>query len=220
MARIITLVGGESTGKSTLSCQLVEHLSKHHGLRCALVDEYLRAWCQRMGRSPLPDEQATLARQQAERIAEAADRQSTDLVVADTTALVVASYSQLYFSDSSLLPQALEWQRGYDLTLLMGLDLPWVADGLFRESPRVRAATDQLLRQALQSARLPFQTVYGTGPQRLQQALRSTGHLLRLPLAEPLPQCSAGQMVWTCERCSDPACERRLFSRLLMSPQM
>ena len=106
-------------------------------------------------------------------------------------------------------------QRGYDLTLLMGLDLPWVADGLFRDGPAVRDATDAVLRRELQIAGVRYQTIYGKGPQRLQQALRAIGkHLGRQLLADD-PALRLGRGRWVCDSCSDPDCEHRLFSQLL-----
>lgn len=212
---VVALIGGESTGKTTLSNALAERLRTRHGLRCRRVGEHLRHWCQAADRAPLAHEQAALAARQAELIAEAASAPDVDLVIADTSALVVAAYSELYFDDRSLWPEALAWQRGYGLSLLMGLDVPWVPDGLFRDSPGVRARTDHLLRQALQSAGLPFQTVYGQGEDRLQQALRPIGRLLGRPLADEPPAWGLGRAQWRCERCSDPACEHALFRGLL-----
>lgn len=214
-APVVTLVGGESTGKTTLSRKLAEHLSTRHGLRCRLVGEHLRHWCEQAGRAPLAHEQVALAARQAELIAEAAATSGTDLVIADTSALVIAAYSELYFDDRSLWADALDWQRDYDLTLLMGLDLPWVPDGLFRDSPAIRARTDQLLRQAMQSAGLPFLTIYGQSQDRLQQALRPIGRLLERPVADDLPEWGLGRARWRCENCSDPDCEHQLFRRLV-----
>lgn len=215
MARVITLIGGESTGKSTLSRELQRHLSLRHGLRCQRVDEYLRDWCHKAGRAPWAHEQAGIARAQAGRIAQAAAAPQTDIVIADTTALVVAAYSDLYFNDASLWHDALGWQRSYDLTLLMGLDLPWVPDDLFRDSPQVRADTDRIIRRALMAANVPFHTIYGSGPERLEQGLRPVSRLLGMALTEPLPEWGLGQATWQCDRCSVPSCEHRLFSRLL-----
>lgn len=212
---VVTLIGGESTGKSTLTRTLAGHLSARHGLRCRQVDEHLRQWCQQAGRAPLAHEQAALATRQAELIAEAAAADDADIVIADTSAMVVAAYSALYFDDDALWADALAWQRGYDLTLLMGLDVPWVPDGLFRDSPEIRQRTDALLRQALQTAGLPFLTIYGQGQDRLQQALRPLGRLLGRPLADDPPAWGLGRASWHCERCSDPGCEHQLFTRLL-----
>ena len=101
------------------------------------------------------------------------------------------------------------------LILLMGLDLPWVADGLFRESPQVRDTTDAIVRRELQSAGLPFQTLYGHGTARLRHALAAIGLLLGVPLVETDPNLTQGRVPWQCDTCSDPACEHRLFTALL-----
>jgi HTH-type transcriptional regulator, transcriptional repressor of NAD biosynthesis genes len=210
----VTLLGGESTGKSSLAQALHQHLTQA-GLRCVVVPEHLRDWCTRQGRAPLPSEQAAIAAEQSRLIDNAAAQPGVDIVVADTSALVVAAYSTHYFQDEALFPAALAQQRRYRLSLLMGLDLPWQSDGLFRESPAVRDAIDALLRQHLQAAGQPFQTVYGQGPERLQAALRAIGRALGRPLAPDDPDWDQGRRPWNCEKCSNPDCEHRLFTGLL-----
>ena len=179
-----------------------------------LVQEHLRAWCVREGRAPLAHEQAAIANEQ-NRWIEAAAHSGAQVVVADTTGLVVAAYSVSVFNDRSLLPASLEAQQQFHLTLLTGLDIPWQADGLFRDGPGMRADIDAVLRRELQSAGIPFQTVYGSAEARLQHALRAVGALLGRQLVAHDPLLEAGTGQWTCENCSDPDCERRLFSGLV-----
>ncbi len=97
----------------------------------------------------------------------------------------------------------------------MGLDLPWVSDGFFRDSPVVREATDAVLRRELQGEGIGFQTVYGQGTQRLRAALRAVGAALGRELLPDDPLLREGSGRWQCEACSDPDCEHRLFSALL-----
>lgn len=217
MAQVVTLLGGESTGKTSLALALTEALAAR-GVGVAHVPEHLRSWCEQAGRAPRADEQAALAREQARRIDLATGTRGTQLVIADTSPLVVAVYSELYFNDSSLVPEAIAWQRGSDLTLMMGLDLPWVPDGLFRDGPAIRDATDARLRQHLQTAALPFQTVHGLGPARSRQALRAIGRLIGQDLADTDPSWMQGRRAWRCDTCSDPDCEHRLFSSLVHRP--
>jgi HTH-type transcriptional regulator, transcriptional repressor of NAD biosynthesis genes len=214
MALTVTLLGGESTGKSSLA-QALQQALETRGLATRLVPEHLRQWCEAQGRAPRAEEQAALAAEQARLIEQASRAPEVAVVIADTAPLVIAAYSELYFNDTSLFPAALELQRFVDLTLLMGLDLPWVADGLFRDSPAIRDATDAILRRELQAAGLPFQTIHGRGDARLQQALRAVGSALGRPLADAQPEWGAGRVAWSCDRCSDSACEHLLFSRLL-----
>jgi len=212
---VVCLIGGESTGKSTLAQALQHRLKRAHGLRVQLVPEYLRSWCEEKGRAPRVDEQAAVAVEQSRRICEAAQQPGIDLVIADTSALMVAVYSELYFADASLIPHASAEQSRYALNLLMGLDLPWTPDGLFRDSPAVRDATDTLLRRALDAAHLPYQTIYGRQDARLQQALRAIGRWLGRDLLPADQALTEGRTPWRCDNCSDPDCERRLFTGLV-----
>ncbi len=206
----VALLGGESSGKSTLAQQLHSGLSTQ-GIDVHTVPEHLREWCERAGRAPHAHEQAAIATEQT-RLIEAA---RAEVVIADTTALVVAAYSELYFKDRSLWPAAIAAQRSMGLTLLMGLDLPWRSDGFFRDSPAVREATDALLRRELQAAGIGFQTIYGQGAQRLHAALGAIGNALGRDLLPDDPTLREGNGRWQCESCSDPDCEHRLFRALL-----
>jgi nicotinamide riboside kinase len=204
-AFVVALLGAESTGKTTLARDLAAALAAP-GTRTAWVGETLREWCDRAGRTPQQHEQRAIAEEQARRIDTAAA--SHDLVVADTTALMIAVYSEQVFGDPSLLAEAAARQRGYGLTLLMGLDLPWVADGLQRDGPQVRAPVDASLRRALLQAGTGFSVVSGSGPARLQCALAAVAAARR-------PPADAGATRWRhlCARCGDPECERHPLPR-------
>lgn len=206
----VALLGGESSGKTTLAHQLQQALGAQ-GLNAQRVNEHLRTWCETAGRAPLAHEQAAIAAEQTRQI----DAAQAEVVIADTSAMVVAAYSELCFQDRSLWPEAIAAQRRLDLTLLMGLDLPWQADGLLRESPVVREAIDALLRRELQAAGLAFQTIYGRGSQRLSAALGAMAPALGRPLLPDDPVLREGTGRWQCEACSDPDCEHRLFRGLL-----
>jgi len=145
------------------------------------------------------------ARRRVDAAAEAGRR----VVIADTTAVMVAVYSAMLFADGSLLQFALQRQRSYHATLVTGLDLPWVADGLQRDGPHVREPVDALVREALGKAGVPYRVVYGSGPERVRNALAAID---ALPAPPGLPQRS---WKWTCEKCSDPDCEHRLFTGLV-----
>lgn len=204
----IALLGAESTGKTTLSLALADHL-RERGHRAETVGEVLREWCVREGRTPRPEEQLPIAQEQESRVDAAAAR--ADIVIADTTALMVAIYSAMLFDDGTLYRFALERQRGYDLTLLTGLDIPWVADGLQRDGPHVREPVDALVRQALAKAGVPYRVVYGSGEDRVRNALAPV--LERLG-ERPAAVDDEARWKWVCDKCSDPECEHRLFTGL------
>ena len=141
-------------------------------------------------------------------------------VVADTTPLMTAVYSHMLFDDDSLYPMALAHQALYDTTLITGLDLAWVADGLQRDGPHVRGPVDTLVRQALDRAGIAYRVVYGQGHQRLNNALLALGlsgedESARVTRENAQFAINDGRTVWQCNECSDPECEHKLFTGLL-----
>ena len=206
----IALLGAESTGKTTLSHGLAQRLAER-GHSVETVGEVLREWCVREGRTPRPHEQLPIAQEQERRVDAAAQR--ARIVIADTTALMVAIYSAMLFDDGTLYRFALERQRGYDLTLVTGLDIPWVADGLQRDGPHVREPVDALVREALSKAGVPYRVVYGSGEDRVRNALAPI-----LELLGERPPAAGARWQWTCDKCSDPDCEHRLFTGLARKP--
>ena len=165
---VIALLGAESTGKTTLAIDLGRVLAAR-GRQVVVVGEALREFCDREARTPRRDEQAAIAAEQMRRIAAAAA--SAEIVVADTTALMIAVYSDLVFGDTSLYAAAEAEQRRYDLTLLTALDLPWQADGLQRDGPHVREPVDRQIRAALARAGVAYEPISGNGGSRLEAAL-------------------------------------------------
>ena len=210
---VIAVLGAESTGKTALARALANRL-RQRGIAATLVPEYLREWCEREGRTPRPDEQVGIAAGQGRRIAQAARH---GVAVADTTALMTAVYSDLLFDDASLYADALAAQSGYALTLLTALDLSWVADGLQRDGPHVREPVDALVRGALRRGGISYAVVHGRGDERLANAWRALNlaAMAEAPASlQPADDAKDGWR-WSCEKCSDSACEHRLFSDLL-----
>lgn len=205
-AFVIGLLGAESTGKTTLAAELGAALAAP-GRRVAVVPEYLREFCHRAGRTPRQDEQAGIAAQQSQRIAEAA--KTHDIVVADTTALMIAVYSEQVFGDTGLYDSALAEHAHTSLTLLTALDLPWQADGLQRDGPHVRKPVDALVRAALARAAIDCAVVFGQGPQRLANALAAVDRARHPPAVD-----GARRWQWVCERCGDANCERHWLASL------
>lgn len=219
----IALVGAESTGKTALALALATHWQTM-GVSVAVIPEVLREWCAQAGRTPQPHEQLPIAQEQARRTLTAA----ADVVIADTTPLMTAIYSHMLFRDESIYGFALAHHRIYQHTLLTGLDLPWVADGIQRDSPAVQAPVDALVRHALSSVGIGYHVIYGKKETRQQNALRamkvqsssktiaisaqlvSTEGINRSEKTE-----NALPWVWHCDKCSDPVCEHRLFTGLL-----
>ena len=98
------------------------------------------------------------------------------------------------------------------LALLLGLSL---------SSAKADVALDRELRQQLHTRGLPYRVIYGTDPAtRLANALHALG---RPPSDSPSVKTrvqaqfdlNRGRTPWSCEKCSDPDCEHRLFTGLL-----
>ena len=238
---MIALLGAESTGKTALSLSLAQHL-RTAGRTVIVVPEVLREWCDQSGRTPFLHEQRAIAEEQARRTQAAADSIGVEVVIVDTTPLMTSIYSELLFQDNSLCGFALAHQQIYHHTLVMGLDLPWVPDGLQRDSPAVQAPVDALIRRTLTSAHMTFHVIYGADSERLHHALCAMGlgttgagrrsQAIASPIAtnsvahygvstvkdaeNPLNNArQPARWVWRCDKCSDPDCEHRLFTQLL-----
>ena len=175
LAICIAIVGAESTGKSTLARELGAALAGE-GRRVALVPEALREWCDGAGRTPQAHEQSRILELQHERIDAAAAMH--EIVVCDTTALMTAVYSRLVFADHTLEQRAAALHRGVSTTLLMALDLPWMADGLQRDGEPMREPVDAALRELLARHGFGYSIVIGQGPMRLAQARAALRTLL------------------------------------------
>ncbi len=182
-APLISVVGGESTGKSTLARALGRRLG------AAVVAEELRLWVQQFGRVPDADEQWTVMRAQADAEAQAlrsagwgsdsgsppqGDRCDVRCrwVISDSGPLMTAVYSQLYYDDDSLLPVALEHIRGTALVVVCGDEIAWVPDEGQRDGERMRRAGQELIVDAVHRFELPHEHVYGPVDQRVQQVCR------------------------------------------------
>ena len=205
---VIALLGAHSTGKTELANALAARLLRR-GIVATLVADVSHEWRVRERRSPDAVELAAIAREQTRLIASAAEQ---GVVVADTTALATAVHSDILFNDGALYANALTAHRGYAITLLMALDLP----STMEEEHRDRV--DASLRAAFTRSGTPYSVIHGRGPERLASAWNAIN-----ASAEAAGNASGRGRIggeqrpwfWPCDKCSDPACEHRLFSDLV-----
>ena len=94
-----------------------------------------------------------------------------------------------------------------DVTLLAGLDWP-LPPACTPQEAAAREAQDHVLRSALAQDGVPFRVVYGRGAQRVANAVAAVD-------AASAPPVPGNDRAWSCDKCSDPDCEHRLFTRLL-----
>lgn len=164
-AGLISVVGGESTGKSTLAAALGERLP---GI---VVSEALRAWVdEHGGRVPLPSEQTVVMRAHHESEVAAlhqADRIGSPWVISDGGPLMTAVYSLQYYNDPSLLPLALEWTARSHAVLWCQDDFPWQPDSQ-RDGAQARTASQQILSAIFRDHQaLPVRFVHGSLDERI-----------------------------------------------------
>jgi len=160
----IAILGAESTGKSTLA----PALAARYGT--LWVPEYLREFVETRKRVPLETEQPDIARtQRAREELRAASPEARRFLFCDTTPLVTAVYSRIYWGRVPPDLLAMEAAHDYALTLVTGLDLPWVPDGLQRESEEVRRRVHACLLAVLRERAVPFTLLEGDLAQRMRQ---------------------------------------------------
>ncbi len=173
------MVGGESTGKSSLAVAL--------GLRlpAVVVSEFLRTWVdENGGRVPLPTEQADVmdAHRRSELSALAiAHRTGQSWVVSDSGPLMTAVYSIQYYDDASLLPRAVEWTAQSTAVVWCQDDFPWQPDPQ-RDGSHARATSQQILAGIFADhPELPVLAAHGPLDERVESVLRACEDRTSLP---------------------------------------
>lgn len=160
----IVILGAESSGKS----QLAEALAKHY--QTVWVPEYLREFVELKQRVPLEEEQLQIAMTQLEREHDLSSN-AKKWLFCDTSPMMTALYSRYYFKRLPAPLETLDLQHDYDFTIVTAPDIPWVADGLQRESPAVRQQIHAQLVETLDERDIPFLLVEGTLDERLKQVI-------------------------------------------------
>ena len=171
-AGLISVLGGECTGKSTLAAALGLRL------RAIVVSECLRDWVEHRGRVPMPTEQAAVmaAHRESEIFALLqADQTGQPWVVSDSGPLMTAVYSIQYYNDASLLPQALAWTARSTAVVWCQDDLPWQPDPQ-RDGLQARATSQQILAEIFaEHPGLPMLAVGGSFQARVAAVLGELG---------------------------------------------
>ncbi len=151
--RRVCLLGGESTGKTTLAEALARELGT------LTVPEYGReVWTEKAGRLDFGDMER-IGRVQVEREEEAAGRASRFLFC-DTSPLTTLFFSRLLFGRAAPGLERLA-ERRYDLTVLCAPDFAFVQDGIRHGGSFRHEQHDWYLRE-LEARGIPFLLV--TGP--------------------------------------------------------
>ncbi|ULE35497.1 AAA family ATPase [Mycobacterium sp. IDR2000157661] len=179
----VSVVGAESTGKTTLADDLACRLGT------VAVPEFGRHFTEAM---PEPQRYRWSTRdfelitEVQERIEDDAARWSGPVLVCDTNPLVTAVFHEVYLgtTDSRLFERAL--RRTYHLYILCGVDTPFVQDstGLRHDGEQRRAMHDRY-RQLLAAVTVPWIEVSGDRNLRVRQAIAAIEPLLRAGGLDP-----------------------------------
>ncbi|NVD72716.1 ATP-binding protein [Duganella sp. BJB1802] len=163
----VAILGAASSGKSTLAAALAERY------QTLWVPEYLREFVDTEARIPVAADQFHIAETQRDREDAAAPRANRYLFC-DTAPLMTVVYGRHYFGgiDDPLAALAASHQRDYAITLVTALDIPWIADGLQRESEEVSVIVNRLLLDELAARGIPYLLVSGDPGERLSQVER------------------------------------------------
>jgi NadR type nicotinamide-nucleotide adenylyltransferase len=161
-ARRLALLGGESSGKTTLAQALA------WALGTSWVPEYGRQRWEELRVTLDADELLRVARHQVELEDEAAAG-ATGWVVCDTSPLTTLQYC---LHDHGLAPPELVALslRPYDLTVVCEPDFGFVQDGCRRDD-RFRAEQHAWTLARLHERSVPYFSVRGSVPERVQQVL-------------------------------------------------
>lgn len=162
----VVLLGGESSGKSTLAAEL----ARRHGT--VSVAEYGRElWERREGRLAFEDLLA-IGEVQIRREEEAAGR-ARRFLFCDTSPLTTLFYSREMFGRAEPRLEALA-ERRYDRVVLCAPDFPFVQDGTRRE-PGFRERQHRWYERELAARGIPWLPARGTLEDRIRSVSASIG---------------------------------------------
>jgi nicotinamide riboside kinase len=170
-SRRIGLLGGESSGKTTLAMGLAD------ALPAFVAEEYLRDFVRDFGRLPaLADQEGIFLTQQmtVSTVARAAEYAETPWVIADPLPLMTAVYSIVYFDDDTLLDAGIEDASTYDTILWCAPDFAWVDDEGVRDGAEHRDRADRVIAELI-APLLPLARISGTPLERVTRSLEVAG---------------------------------------------
>ena len=164
----IIITGPESSGKTTLAQQLAAHY------QTVWVPEYARDYIDQLDRQYEEHDLLEIAKGQMAREDEIAVKYKPDLLICDTSLLVIKVWSNVKYHRCH--PWIIEQlgQRKVDLYLLTSPDIPWEADPQ-REHPHQREILFEIYKKELQNK--PHLIVNGSREERLKMAIRAIDRL-------------------------------------------
>ncbi len=184
----VVLTGSESTGKTTLARSLSEVLG------APWVPEFAREYLGQKGAPLTSEDVEPIARGQI--AAEDAARPSRDLLILDTDLVSTAVYARYYYGSCPPWIDRAARERRAHLYLLLGPDVPWVADGAQRDRPEAREELHALFRAKLEAIEARFFEVRGSWERRALTARAAIQALLETSVTSADKVASTQTISW------------------------
>lgn len=185
----VVVTGPESTGKTTLARRLAERYATRW------VPEFARGYLDEVNAKRgaaavcLEEDIEPIARGQLAS-EDARALKAERVLVCDTDLGVTKIYAEHYFGRCPAWIASAARERRYDLHLLLGVDVPWVADPQ-RDLSHLRREMWERFRAELVAQGRRFIEGSGSWDERFATACRAVDEVLREPLP-PLPADSGG----------------------------
>ncbi|MDF2770918.1 MAG: hypothetical protein K0S86_411 [Geminicoccaceae bacterium] len=170
---VVVVTGSESTGKTTLACDLARHYDT------TWAPEFARAYgdqAQAAGRELGASDVELIARGHIAQ-ADNAIARARGLVILDQDLVSTVVYARHYYGSCPAWIEQAALERLGDLYLLCDIDVPWVADP-HRDRPHMREQIHQLFETTLQALGARYVTIRGTGDERRTVAISAIASLI------------------------------------------
>lgn len=160
----IVIIGGESTGKSTLSKALAEHY------KTQWVPEFAREYLEKLNRTYNQNDLTIIAKGQLKLEDEKA-KHANQFLFCDTDLNVIKVWSEFKYNSCENKILNFIATRKYDAYILTSPDFPWQDDPL-REHPNEKDRKNLFIqyKEILISLNLPFCIVKGNELERFKNA--------------------------------------------------
>ena len=161
----IVIIGGESTGKSTMCKLLADYYNTQW------VPEYAREFIENLKREYNQGDLFKIAKGQIE-LENKLSNQSNSFLFCDTNLYVIKVWSEHKYNACDIQILNLITKQSYDAYLLLSPDIPWSDDPL-REHPdeKDRNYFFNIYKEIVESSKLPFVIIKGNENERLKAAI-------------------------------------------------
>lgn len=177
--KLITIMGPESTGKTSLTKQLTTHFNGD------LIEEYGREYTdENPAKAMTSDDFLVIAYKHDEKIMNALHTGTRPLIFIDTEAITTKLFGEMYLGDDfeeeeidAIINQQIDQ---INLVLVCNIDVPWVDDGT-RDFPNKKDRERHLKKiiTELINRNIPYKMISGDYDERFEMAKEYVNELLK-----------------------------------------